>query len=218
MVYQAWYEMIMRSSECFITNPLDKLVALAVALENDLAAKALTWSWASVVVVIQYHHASISTLGQLRLEIRLVGDMTQHGLLTERPCVLQLEGAVRINTELRFFEGRLGMPLYGIAILFIALDHDTRHLDVQHDSGRLIGWASLDYETRASIDGLVEGVTCVKVACHTSDRIGNGIDRGYMVLFISYLADLGAWQRVGVGQILDRSLFDGQEPTKIRLA
>lgn len=50
----------------------------------------------------------------------------------------------------------------------------------------------------------------MKIASDRNDPIGNGIDRGFLVLFIVFSSQLGAWQRVGMGQILDRRRFQSQ--------
>jgi hypothetical protein len=247
MVYEGWYEMITQYSGCILTNPADRMVALSgivqkceeltgdtcvsgiwtknfiycllwlrqkEPLERRLAVPEPTWSWASVNGKIQFHRDGISSQRWLNPEIKLAGDTPHPGLSS----VLELDGAVRIRTELRFLEGRVGLPVYDNVILFVGPVYDTTYWDVYRDRGRHIGWASLDCETRAGLDGLAEGITCIKVASHTHDRFDNGFDRGYMVLFISYSAESDTWQRVGMGQILDRTLFDGQAPTRIRLA
>jgi hypothetical protein len=249
VVYHDWYNMVTRYSECFLTNPSDKLVALSgiirkceeltgdtcmsgiwandliycllwlrreEPLKRNLAAPAPTWSWASVDGKIQYHDVGSSSASLrfsagwlLQPEIQLVGSPTKH------TKVLESDGAAVIKAELNF-RARPRTPASDNFDFFAGIDHDSSYWDVYHGSGQQIGWASLDHETRAAIDGPEEGITCIRVASHY-EHIRNS-DRGYMVLFVSYSAQSDAWQRVGMGQIVDRTLFDGEGPARIRLA
>jgi hypothetical protein len=185
-------------------------------LKRNLAAPAPTWSWASVDGKIQYHDLESSSASRLfsagwllQPELQLVGSPTKH------TNVLELDGAALIKAELNF-RARPRKPAFDNFDFFAGIDHDSRYWDVHHGSGRQIGWASLDHETRGAIDGQEEGITCIRVASHY-EHIRNR-DRGYMVLFVLYSAESDAWQRVGMGQIVDRTLFDGEGPARIRLA
>jgi hypothetical protein len=243
VLYHDWYNMVTRYSECFLTNPSDKLVALSgiiqkceeltgdtcmsgiwandlvycllwlrrqEPLKRNLAAPGPTWSWASMDGKIQYHDLESSSAGWLlHPEIQLVGSPTKH------TNVLELDGASLIRAEL-YFRAQPRKPVFDNFDFFAGINHDSSYWDVYHGSGQQIGWASLDHETRAAIDGPEEGITCIRVASH-HDHIG-ARDRGYMVLFVLYSAESDAWQRVGMGQIVDRALFGDQEPARIRLA
>jgi hypothetical protein len=76
-------------------------------------------------------------------------------------------------------------------VLFVGLRHATRYWDV-FDDGRHRGWASLDHETRRAVNGLTAGISCIKIVSDWNDRIENGFDRGFLVLFIAFFSELGA--------------------------
>ncbi|KAK5653031.1 hypothetical protein OQA88_9317 [Cercophora sp. LCS_1] len=191
------------------------------ALMPNVFIQAPTWSWTSVEGKVQHPHGTLMlSIASILPELQLAGIKKQSPPdknVSRRGSVLQLDNVVKINTHLRFLEGRIGLPWWDNTVLHIGLEHETRYWDVYADDGRHLGWASLDFERRAALDGLAEAITCIKVASNNDDRPENGWDRGYMVLFIAYSADLCAWRRVGMGQILDRKRFD-MDPVGILLA
>ncbi len=77
------------------------------------------------------------------------------------------------------------------------------------DDGTGIGWAALDWEEREALDGDEERITAFKIASFGNDRPEAGFRRGFMVLFVKLLDPvLGAWGRVGMGQIWEAGLFE----------
>lgn len=239
-VYTDWYEILMRFSTCSLSKKEDKLVALqGIArkcqeltgdiltdgvwmnasgfcllwlsqeepLERNTSTHIPSWSWASVEGKIQFPHGTLGLdIRNIAPEVDLVGIETA----PTQKSVLRLDNVVRINTHLRFMKGRVGLPGWDNLVLHVNLECATHYWDVYDDDGRHLGWASLDHETWETVDGLTEGICCIKIASNRNDRIHNGIDRGFLVLFIAFIPELGAWQRVGMGQILDRRLFQSQ--------
>lgn len=239
-VYTDWYEILMRFSACSLSKPEDKLVALQgiarkcqeltgdiltdgvwrnasgfcllwLSQEEPLGRNTSThtpsWSWASVEGKIQFPHGTLGLdIRNIAPEVDLVGIETG----PSQKSVLRLANVIRINTHLRFMHGRVGSPWWNNLFLVVNLEHATRYWDVHDDDGQHLGWASLDHSTRHTVDGLAEGICCMKTASDRNDPIGNGIDRGFLALFIVFSSQLGAWQRVGMGQILDRRRFQSQ--------
>jgi hypothetical protein len=238
-VYTDWYEIVMRYSACSLTKPEDKLVALqGIArkfqeltgdiltdgvwknpsgfcllwlsqeepLERNTSTQIPSWSWASVEGKIQFPHGTLALdIRNIAPEVDLVGIETG----PTQKSVLRLDNVVGINTHLRFMRGRVGSPGWDNVMLFVNFEHSTRYWDV-YDDGQHLGWASLDHETRQTVDGPTEGICCIKIASNRNDPIENGIDRGFLVLFTAFSSQLGAWQRVGMGQILDRRRFQSE--------
>lgn len=239
-VYTDWYEIVMRFSACSLSKPEDKLVALQgiarkcqeltgdilmdgvwsnasgfcllwLSQEEPLGRNTSThipsWSWASVHGKIQFPH------GTLQLDIRnITPEVDIAGIETAptQKSVLRLDNVVRINTHLRFMKGRVGIPGWDNLVLHVNLEHATRYWDVHDDDGQHLGWASLDHETSHAVGGLTEDICCIKIASNRNDPIERGIDRGFLVLFVVFSSQLGAWQRVGMGQILDRRRFQSE--------
>ncbi|KAK0755087.1 hypothetical protein B0T18DRAFT_386854 [Schizothecium vesticola] len=245
-VYTDWYEIVMQYSTCSLTKPEDKLVALqGIArkcqeltgdiltdgvwrnasgfcllwlsreepLERNTSTQIPSWSWASAEGKIQFPHgAAVLDIRNVAPEIDLAGIETA----PTQKSVLWLDNAVFINTHLHFMQGRVGTPKWDDMRRFVNLEHATRYWDVYEDDGRYLGWASLDRETRQTVDGLTAGISCIKIASNQNDQIetgddgDGGRDRGFLVLFIAFSSQLGAWQRVGMEQILDRRRFQSE--------
>jgi hypothetical protein len=118
------------------------------------------------------------------------------------------------GTGLRFMDGQTGKPTWVQPPNWEQLTAETRFWTVHDDSGRRVGWASLDREEREEIDGEEEMITCIAIASHTDDNPARGFIRGFLVLFVTRISS-GVWLRVGMGQITETALFENIAPTNI---
>jgi hypothetical protein len=118
------------------------------------------------------------------------------------------------GTGLRFMDGQTGKPTWVQSTNWEQLTAETRFWTVHDDSGRRVGWASLDGEEREEIDGEEEMITCIAIASHTDDNPASGFVRGFLVLFVKFISS-GVWLRVGMGQIRETALFERITPTNI---
>jgi hypothetical protein len=181
-------------------------------------ARAPSWSWAAHDGAIQFpiwsHEGSDAVI---KPELRF-GMVLNHELPPSKDSIfdgwgmLELRDAVRIGTGLRFLRAETGKPQWQLVVNSVTLGHQTHYWGVASDAGDYIGWAALDWEERAEVDGQVERITCFKVASFTNDRPETGFKRGFMVLFVKLVNPaLGIFGRVGMGQIMDASLFDERD-------
>ena len=178
-------------------------------------ARAPSWSWAAHDQPVQFPTWSHEGCDDVvRPEIRfgkvLNGELPPStGSLFDGWGMLELRGAVRIATGLRFLGAATGKPHWTLGPSAVAMPHQTRFWGVASDAGSRIGWAALDWEERDEFDGDVERITCFKVASFSNDRPESGFRRGFMVLFAKLVNPaLGIFGRVGMGQIMDASWFD----------
>lgn len=203
-------------------------------LENSPDAGAPSWSWASVHGKIQYVHGLLSLAREMPHmipEVKITGVIQPDGMaikgdIVEGPAVLELSNVVMIDetkTPLQFVNYRMGVPFHYDINNYINLDKPARMWDVCDVDGNKIGWASLDRltgkvgEPATVDDGLPGGITCFKVASHTSDRLYKGHDRGFLVLLVVFDTGLDVWRRVGTGQVTERKLFEEVEGRVVRL-
>jgi hypothetical protein len=120
------------------------------------------------------------------------------------------------GTGLRFMDRQTGKPTWVQSTNWEQLTAEAGFWTVHDDSGRRVGWASLDREEREEIDGEEEMITCIAIASHTDDSPARGFVRGLLVLFVKRLSS-GVWLRVGMGQITETALFESITPTNIAI-
>lgn len=184
-------------------------------------ARAPSWSWAAYDGAIQYpiwSHPRFDTFikPELRFGLVLSRDIppSSRDSIFDGWGMLELRGAVRIGTGLRFCAAKTGKPQWDLVVNSVTVEHESRFWGVASDAGEYIGWAALDGEGRDDVDGQVERITCFKVASFANDRPQSGFKRGFMVLFVKLVDPvLGIFGRVGMGQIMDASLFDERDPS-----
>ncbi len=181
-------------------------------------ARAPSWSWAAHDAAVQFptwsHEGSDDVV---RPEIRfgkvLNGELPPStDSLFDGWGMLELRDAVRIGTGLRFLAPATGKPHWTMGPNAVTMPYQTRFWGVGSDAGGRIGWAAFDWEERDELDGNVDRITCFKVASFSNDRPESGFKRGFLVLFAKLVNPaLGIFGRVGMGQIMDASLFDDRD-------
>jgi len=120
------------------------------------------------------------------------------------------------GTGLRSMDGQTEKPTWVQFHSWEQLTAETRFWRVNDDSGRRVGWASLDREEREEIDGEEEMIACITIASHTDENPARGLVRGFLVLFVTRLSS-GVWLRVGMDQITETALFENITPTNIAI-
>ncbi len=183
-------------------------------------ARAPSWSWAAHDAAVQFptwsHEGSDDVVQpEIRFGKVLNGELPPStDSLFDGWGMLELLGAVRVSTGLRFLAPARGKPHWTMGPNAVTMPYQTRFWGVASDAGFRIGWAAFDWEGRDELDGNVDRITCFKVASFSNDRPKSGFKRGFMVLFAKLVnPELGIFGRVGMGQIMDASLFDDGDPS-----
>jgi hypothetical protein len=115
------------------------------------------------------------------------------------------------GTDLRSVDGQTEKPTWVQFHSWEQLTAETRFWRVHDDSGRRVGWASLDREERNE-----EMIACITIASHTDENPARGLVREFLVLFVTRLSS-GVWLRVGMDQITETALFENITPTNIAI-